>query len=168
MIDASLLNRLGIIVVQSITARIRQGKVAPKTNKSGTTLVQSSHLIKSIRHYVKADSVTIGTNLVYARILHEGGIIKPRRAKYLAIPLSPLAAVHKPRDFANTFISKGIIFLAQDAGDPIPLYALKKQVVIPARPYLFLDTPTHDKLITAIQNHVSAHLKSAIKGSHNG
>lgn len=165
IIDKAFLDKLGVDVIQSITHRIRSQQINPKTDKEGTTLVRSSHLIRSIRHLATNNSIMVGTNLIYARILHEGGVITPKRAKYLAIPISPLASVHKPRDFSDTFISKGIIFQKQEDGEPLPLYVLKKQVTIPARPYMFIDTPTRDKLVMSIANHVAKHIVTSVKGS---
>ena len=107
----TLLQNAGIILTRDIKARIRSGKVLPKSKSSGTTLVKSAKLINSIRAQVEGDKVVVGSNLNYARIHHEGGIIRPVNAKYLAIPLTKEAAVKRPRDWDNTFIfSKKKIF----------------------------------------------------------
>ena len=94
---------------------------------------------------MEGDKVVVGSNLNYARIHHEGGIIRPVNAKYLAIPLTKEAAVKRPRDWDNTFIAKGVIF--RKVGNDIEaLYALKKEVTMPARPYMFIDDNTRASL----------------------
>lgn len=141
----TLLQNAGIILTRDIKARIRSGKVLPKSKSSGTTLVKSAKLINSIRAQVEGDKVVVGSNLNYARIHHEGGIIRPVNAKYLAIPLTKEAAVKRPRDWDNTFIAKGVIF--RKVGNDIEaLYALKKEVTMPARPYMFIDDNTRASL----------------------
>jgi len=131
-----------------IRTRIRQGKITPKTEKEGNrrTLVNSGNLLNSIQARVEQNSINIGSNLAYARIHQEGGTIVPKKAKFLAIPLTKAARALNPRDFENTFVRNGIIFMNQD-GKAVALYALKKSVTIPKRPYLFLDSA--DKTIIA-------------------
>lgn len=131
-----LLESVGILITRDIKRRIRQNQIKPSSKNSGTTLVKSSKLVNSIRHQVHGDQITIGSNLPYAKIHHYGGVIHPRHAKYLAIPLTKEAAARRPRDFANTFIKKGIIFRKQEGGKLEALYVLKKSVTMPARPWL--------------------------------
>lgn len=64
--------------------------------KSGKKLFQTGHLRRSITTSVTSDSVTIGTNVIYAPIHHFGGIIKhPGGTRYvfMVIVLS-LLAIH--------------------------------------------------------------------------
>jgi hypothetical protein len=77
--------------------------------------------------------------------IHElGGVITPRRSRYLAIPLDnalnfqgvPLRP--GPRFWKDTFVRKSrkgnlIIFQKRGPGKIVPLYLLKKRVRIPAR-----------------------------------
>ena len=51
--------------------------------EGGKTLVDQGHLRDSITHVVTGDSVTRGTNVVYAAIQHFGGTIKAKNAPYL-------------------------------------------------------------------------------------
>lgn len=100
---------------------------------------------------------TIGGGLVaYARIHEEGGIVRPVRAKFLAIPLpaaktaAGVGRVVSPRDFKDTFVRKGIIWQRiatvkgkrppkgastnlADRATIVPLFVLKKQVRIEPR-----------------------------------
>ena len=143
---APLLNQLGVIVTRDIRRRIRDGQVTPGSRGGGTTLVRSAKLVNSITHAVEDDRVVVGTNLRYARIHHFGGIIRPRTAKYLAIPLTKAASAKKPREWENTFVSKGVIFRKMEDGNTEALYALKKEVVMPARPYMFISDTTRTSI----------------------
>ena len=78
----------------------------------------------------------------YAAIHQFGGIIRAKRAKYLAIPLSTTpAGVARggPRTVqGKTFVQRSkrgnlLIFKANEGGGATPLFVLKKQVTIPKR-----------------------------------
>lgn len=88
---------------------------------------------------------TVGTNLKYAAIHEYGGTIRPKRAKWLAIPLKGAltakgVARGGPRDFKDTFFAtskKGnLILFGRSMGSIIPLFAMKKEVKIPKKPYM--------------------------------
>lgn len=85
-------------------------------------------------------SVTLGTGLeagkdvVYARIQDQGGEIRPRRAKALAIPLAGVKGV--PRNFPDLFFIKtkrGTMLLCRRDGKGRlkPMFLLKDKVQIP-------------------------------------
>ena len=74
----------------------------------------------------------VGTGVKYARIHEFGGTIVPKVAQALTVPLPGVKG--RARDYKNTFIAKGMIFQKQGR-EIIPLFALKKSVTIPARPY---------------------------------
>lgn len=116
-------------------------------------------LARSMRDRVYADAADIigevwpdPDKAPYGRIQEEGGTIVPRRSQFLAIPLSAMrtangvargsaAQVHASPGafgFARTFIRRGIIFgaTAGKPGSVIPLFVLKRSVIIPARHYL--------------------------------
>jgi len=78
--QSAFLNAIGQTIAHRIKDRIRQNRVVatnPNARKktSGTTLVESSRLMQSIRHRVVGDVIYIGTNVVYAEIHHTGGPI---------------------------------------------------------------------------------------------
>ena len=78
-----------------------------------------------------------GERAKYADILETGGIIRPKKAKYLAIPIGEAKTKSgvprgKPRDFKDTFIRKGILFQKYGKKSVRPLFLLKKSVTIPA------------------------------------
>lgn len=74
-----------------------------------------------------------------ATVHERGATIRPRRSKYLTIPLpAALTSAGVPkqasaRDWPNTFVRKAIIFQKLAGGQIQPLYVLKKQVRIPPR-----------------------------------
>lgn len=156
-----LFGAIGILVTRDIKRRIREGKIVPasKSRQEGTTLVKSSKLVDSITWKATGDKVIIGTNLKYARIHHEGGVIKPVSAKYLAIPLTKEAAAKRPREWKNTFVRKSVIFRKLEDGSIEALYALKTQVVMPARPYMEIPDQTWDGIEHLVQKHIAKNLK---------
>ena len=158
MESQKLLRFLGKKISQRIKDRIRQNKIKPSKRGGGTTLVKSSRLVNSITYLTKSKSVIIGTNVKYAKIQHFGGIITPKKAKYLAIPLTKAAKVMNPRDFENTFIRNGIIFRSNGKEKPTALYVLKKQVKIPKRPFLFMDNADQKYVCEIIKKNVEESL----------
>ena len=87
----------------------------------------------------------VGTNLKYAAIHEYGGTIRPKRAKWLAIPLKGALTARGvarggPRDFKNTFFAMSkngnLIMFSKSMGSIIPLFALKKEVKIPKVSYM--------------------------------
>jgi len=103
----------------------------------------------------------IGSNVVYARIHEEGGVIKPVSAKYLTIPLQAAktrAGVvrGRARDFQDTFFrhskSKNLILFQKKGDEIIPLFLLVKRVEIPARPYL---KPALEKVIPVVTQKIA-------------
>jgi phage gpG-like protein len=85
-----LADGIGRLVQESTRNRIRSTKTSPagapwKANRAGTsTLYRSGALERSIDYTASADSVVVGSGLVYARVHQEGGKIEPKTAKALA------------------------------------------------------------------------------------
>lgn len=158
---SKLLSSIAIVVTRDIKARIRKNLVTPASKSKGTTLVKSAKLVNSIGYVVQGEHILVGTNIIYGKIHHTGGIIRPVRAKYLAIPLTKEAAVRKPREWADTWIAKGCIMHTGSDGKPEALYALKKQVTIPARPYMFVSPQTLNSISDLVRDYVSTQVKGA-------
>lgn len=112
--------------------------------------VRTGALLNSVTSSVSEslDGLIVGevksSGVPYAKIQETGGTIFPKNKQYLAIPIGDnrrgdglpkittkdLLAMGK----GKSFIAKGIIFLKE--GNSIrALFALKKSVTIPARPY---------------------------------
>lgn len=89
--------------------------------------------------------------------------IRPRRAQYLAIPLTEEARRGAPRSFGGTFVQTSrrgnlLIFQKTGGGTIQPLYLLRQEVTVPARPALrptmaqFLPLIVEDIRIAVMQN----------------
>lgn len=117
--------------------------------------------------------VRTGNRVSYANILETGGIIKPKKSRYLAIPLT--AALTKsgapkkssPMQWASTFVKRShagnlIIFQSQSGGRIVPLYVLKKSVRIPKKEYLSETVrKMREKVFQIINNEISDALRGA-------
>jgi len=127
----------------------RHGSVWPGGTSSRTLSRRSGDLIKSIRQSVRVrgtrvDDITgeIG-GAFYASVHESGATIRPKKAKYLAIPL-PEALDRRgvplkpgPRDWPNTFVAESkkgnLLIFQRRTGRIVPLYVLKREVKIPPR-----------------------------------
>lgn len=94
-------------------------------NEGGKTLLLSNRLRSSITYDPSAHSVIIGTNTAYARLQNEGGIVKPRKAKALAIPLNKKArkAAEDLPEGASIRDIKGLFFVALKRSGQIGILA---------------------------------------------
>lgn len=128
----------------------RHGAAWPGGTTGKTLSKRSGRLVQSIIDSVSVKGETfetiegtIGSDTVYAGIQEFGGIIRPRKAKYLTIPLK--AALNpngtpikqSAREWENTFVARskaGNLIIFQKRGASIvPLYVLKSSVKIPPR-----------------------------------
>lgn len=162
-IEKDIMRLIGALAVRQIQERIRTGKVEPGTSKAGTTLYQRGKLYRSIKYRIDGDAVVVSAgnaNVPYATIHYEGGVIRPKNAQYLAIPITAQAKLHKPREYpGETFIAKGMIFLKEEGGVITPLYVLKKQVTMPARRYMFIDETGRNDMKRQVREWVENRLK---------
>lgn len=63
---------------------------------------ESGRLMRSIQKRVQKRGVEFGTNLIYARQRHFGGVLKPKKAKALAVPVAGLSrAMRRPRRWGD-------------------------------------------------------------------
>lgn len=112
---------------------------------------------------------TTGADLPYAAIHEYGGVIRPVRRKWLAIPL-PIAKTaagvsryQTPRDVPGLrfMLSKrGNALLVDKTG--VPWYVLRKSVTIPKRPYLL---PALLKAGSRLQNQLMRDVPAILAGS---
>jgi len=111
---------------------------------AGKTLRDTGLLMAGVGSASKAASVEqigdrsleVGTNDERARTHQDGAEIKPKRGKFLAIPLTRKALLLSPRDFPGLHFrggeDRGALFDRQGTAH----YALVKRVLIPARPFI--------------------------------
>lgn len=100
------------------------------------------HLINSIQtRFISKDTLLVGSfGLPYARIHEFGGVIIPKKARMLAIPIHPSMKGRRAKDVPGLFSGEGatskILFQRRQDGTTIKAFVLKSRVVIPPRPYL--------------------------------
>lgn len=120
--------------------------------RGGQPLRDTGALMKSFGWAIEdgGRSVVVRSAVPYAGPQHRGDTIRPKRGKYLAIPLSPPLSVSQrrtkgPRDFTDTRIFKskaGHLLVWKNFGskkDPNwkPIFLLKTSVKLTARPFMF-------------------------------
>lgn len=155
-----------------------------KFNASGSILKRrSGHLAQSIESSVYQDGegvitarigsgVRSGFRMPYTEIHETGGVITPRRVKYLTIPLAAaLSPSGVPRkrsaaDWPNTFVRRtksGALIIFQRTGKKtsVPLYVLKRSVNVPARRYM-------SRTLDATKNYFIMAVRGAIERGLSG
>ena len=121
------------------------------SDSGGKTLRKSGQLYRSINYRATDDELIIGSADKRAALHFFGGTVRPKKAKSLAIPWDESVKL-SPRDYEDTFIAKGVIFQTQ--GDKIvPLFSLRKKVVIPARRFIEYTPRARRKLFDRIITH---------------
>ena len=152
------------------SARTMQGRLGRSTVKDmAATILRAAHVTASVISEVVLEKFPGGTSqlarsfianvgfvthgddevsartyspLPYARIQDAGGTIKPKSAKNLAIPLSPLAKRKWPRDWDENqlrlVVLRGKSFLVEklDKGKLVFHYLLKPQVTLTGEKYI--------------------------------
>ena len=139
-----------------------------QVKKSSKPLLDRGTLRASITYKVKENKLIVGTNLIYAPIQHYGGVIKPKKAKTLTLPTtrkvrrlvetkgvrgflkkleeegyrivwrpkSVIAIPPKPKGKRKKVKPKYGLPLKSGIGELVLIR--KKEVKIPARPYMLL------------------------------
>jgi len=174
--DLSAVMRRGAsYLVSTAQRRIKTG-LRPKNSaltesvKGGTTpLMDSGSYLASIAGKSSATTAQAGTNKKQARLLQEGGIVKAKRAKNLAIPAGAKTRTlmrrygMTPRTCIEAMEADGYsIYLTPRSqvlwakkgktGRPFPLFILKKSIRIPARPHLYIDAQDEIVILRMIEN----------------
>ncbi len=156
-----LMQRIGQFMVSSTQRKIMEGippENAPLTRrfkKGSGTLRDTGRLLSSITYRLRGDdAVEVGTSLRYARIHQEGGTIRPKAAKKLAIPASwqtrRLMRRHgqsvravldalKGQGWSIWFTDGAIMGKKGKKGRAQVLFVRKSSVDIPRRRFLFVD-----------------------------
>jgi len=110
----------------------RQAKLNTQTMFANSTGVLSkSIMVHANESKLSAD---IGPHIIYGRIQHEGGTIRPVHAKALAIPIGTLKGNASTHEGLHIQRMNGKAFLVDEQG--VLQYVLKAFVVIPPHPYL--------------------------------
>jgi phage gpG-like protein len=173
------MRRLSSYLASTAQRRI-SGRLSPPNSaltqavKGGSTpLMDSGSYIASIAAKSTARSAEAGSNKKQARLLQEGGTIKPKKAKFLTSPagartrslmrqygMTPrtcIAAMKADgysiwtsfgKGGANMFARKG------KRGQLFLLFILKRSVTIPARPHLYIDAQDEIVIMSMIENFI--------------
>lgn len=120
-----------------------QEEIYSRSTSGGPASVRTGALARSFRAVARVTKrsmqIAAVSEISYARIQDRGGIIRPRAAKSLAIPLIPMAVGKWPRHWpkGELFRPYGTKVLARKKGRSgfEPIYALAKSVRIPAKKY---------------------------------
>lgn len=99
--------------VDNIQARLHTGSGALKRSTKGST--QSTSDGVEIKLTVGGGS----KDLPYARIQEEGGIVRPKNAKFLAIPVGPARTASGVARFASPRDVPGLTFVQSRRGQPL-------------------------------------------------
>ena len=128
-------------------------------------LWKTRHLSRSLHQEVVEQSSThakieVGTDLEYAVIHELGGVITPKRARYLAIPVNGATGSPLDRDDLHPVLTgSGDLVLVDEIGVQ---FVLKKSVMIPAQPFM---RPALDDNVDKIVEEVSAVLRQQIEAA---
>lgn len=174
---APLMRRTSSYLVSTAQRRIRS-KISPENApltqaiKGGATpLMDSGSYLASIAAKSSSTRAEAGTNKPQARLLQEGGIIRAKRAKNLAIPagartrtmmrrygMTPRTCIEamKSDGYAIYMTPKSRVLWAKKGktGKPFPLFILKKSVKIPARPHLYIDAQDEIVILRMVENFI--------------
>lgn len=150
-------------------------QIAPDGNKwlpsrrqeaqGGKTLTGNGILSGSITSDATIEYAEWGTNVEYGALHQFGGVIKPVRAKFLAVPITDTArAVPGPRFFPGELavvqsLKGQWMLLDPDTGDVH--YLLKRSVEVQARPFLGLSAQNRDEMLTWMNKKLARLLEAA-------
>ncbi len=177
-----LMADIAAYLVSSSQRKIAEGippANAPLTKavKNGDrTLRDMGLLTASITPASSRDTSEAGTNMIYARLMHFGGTVTPKRANALYIPASA-SSRSLMRKFGETpgkcisgmkaagyqiWKSKsGKALLAKNGKDGalFTLFIIKKSVTVPARPFFVLDEADRAVMALKLENYLKGKVR---------
>lgn len=124
------------MLVAALLVESEAKRLAPR-GETGQLAASIGHKFGRISGLIT--EISVGSNSKYAAIQEFGGTIKNKAKQFLTIPFDGVKGW--ARDFQKTFIAKSkagnlIIFRRVGKKDKEPLFVLKKEVTIPAHPWL--------------------------------
>lgn len=130
-------------------------------NEGGKTLNLTRRLRNSITTAYTHTSATVGTNVAYAAIHQFGGIIRAKKGPFLAIPVTPAArAAGSPTRMPGLRVwqtLKGQFVMGDEKGTVH--FLLRRQVTMPARPFLGASQADRTELLRVLQEHLQGRWK---------
>jgi len=157
------------IIIRHLTGGTTSDRLARRTG----TLAKSTRPRKVERKGKRVvGGVVLGTKYAKVHVGEKGKVttIRPRRAQFLAIPLSAAKTAAgvprgRPRDFGNTFIQRSrrgnLLIFQKRLGGIVPLFALKKEVRIPARVHL-------EEVASAFAGRIAKDIEQSIRAAARG
>ena len=130
----------------------------PRPSGGTKPLLDTGVLRASVSAEADGSGITLRANAPGARLHQEGGVIVPRRAKALTVPLTREAArAGGARNFPRKLFAigkkeggKGALAERTPRGGLILHYLLRRSVTVPARPYLGVSAETANRIGTVI------------------
>ena len=160
-----VMQQIGRALVAGAQMRFRAqatpaGQPWPKSHRAisegGQTLTDRALLRRSITWQATASSATVGTNVVYAAIHQFGGTIRAKKGPFLSIPVTAQArAAGSPRNMPGLAVAqtlKGQFVLLESKSGTVH-FLLRKQVTMPARPFLGASDDDRIELLRVLQSH---------------
>ncbi len=174
----TLLRQVGDYMVSSVQRRINNGidpenaALTVAVKQGSKTLRDRGQLLSSIAAHVTGSQVAVGTNRQGAATNHFGKTITAK-GKWLWIPASSRTRTLQRRyGFKASQVMTGLkssghsvwiqsktdstgVVLAKKGkrGKPFVVFILKKSVVIPARPFLFIDSSDREAIMKMAKRH---------------
>jgi hypothetical protein len=178
--DPSLLEFIGARALSLVQKNIKDGGFAP--NSALTQAVKGNNIpmrdrgifLSSFFYSALYGKAIVWTNAPQARILHDGGVIRPRNAKFLTIPagaktrtlmrkygLTPRTCIDGMKSAGWrvwTYFGTGtpVICASYKSQIPFVLFILKRSVAIPPRPFMRLPQAYIDQLTKAVERRIFA------------
>ncbi len=173
----TLLKKMAIYMQTSIDKNFREGgrpekwkDISPLTKAlrrgkgGGKPLRDTGALKKGITYTVSHDEAQIFPTVKYAAVHQTGKTIKPKKGRYLAIPLTKEAkAAGTPTAFKNLSpiffggnYNTGILARKLFTGINEPFFFLTKKVTIPARPFMLFQSEDIERMEQMAMNYITS------------
>lgn len=170
--------RAATVVLRAVRQKLSQSRTkrnGPAGSLPGsppavlTGALRNSYTIDTSKINEANPAVRVGSNLIYARIHEFGGVIRPKVAQYLTVPISDLGRELRRtnrslKDIPGAFVRKSrsgnvVVFQKRRREAPIPLVVLKRSVRLPPRPHL---RPAFHESAAEIRDIVDKTIRNAI------
>lgn len=131
----------------------------PRPTGGNIPLVNSGELMRSSTmqgepghiEEIQGKTLTFGVRKIQAPLMHYGGTVTPKKAKYLTIPVTEEATHQGARNFPRRLFpllkaGKPVALAEKQGGSLLIHYLLRKSVTIPARPFMAIGQRLWKKL----------------------
>jgi phage gpG-like protein len=173
--DPEVIEYAGSVALSLVQKNISEGKWednAPLTQAikgNALPLRDSGQFLASFYRRIEGTKAIVWTEAKQARILHDGGVIRPKTAKYLTIPagaatrtlmrkygLTPRACIEGMKAAGWRvwpYFGTGTPVICASFKDKVPicLFILKRSITVPARPYMKLPPEYVKILVNAVE-----------------